>query len=313
MPLNPQAQQVLEIMAAMGLELGGEPADVRARMAEFPRPEGEEVGSVEDRTIPGPAGEIPVRIYTPRDAPGGPLPAIVWFHGGGWVIGNLDSADYACRMVTNASGCKLISVDYRLAPEHKFPAAADDCFAATQWVAANAASIGVDGARIAVGGDSAGGNLAAVVSQLAKVAGGPTILYQVLIYPVTDHGVDTASYADNAEGYLLTRDSMVWFWGHYLNSEADGADLKASPLRAADLAGLPPALVVTAEFDPLRDEGEAYAKRLKEAGVPVTQIRYEGQIHGFFANAAIDDGREAAHRAGLAVREALGAGAAIAR
>ncbi len=305
MPLNPQAQQVLEMMAAAGFALEGDPVAIRAFMAQFPRPEGEEVGAVEDRSIPGPHGEILLRIYTPLNATAGPLPALVWFHGGGWAIGNVDSADYACRMLTNASGCRLISVDYRLAPEHKFPAPVDDCVAATEWVSKNAGALGVDPARIAVGGDSAGGNLAAVVAQLAKAAGGPAIAFQALVYPVTDYGVDTQSYRDNAEGYLLTRASMEWFYGHYVNTPKDGDDARVSPLREAELAGLPPALVLTAEFDPLRDEGEAYARRLKEAGVPVTQKRYDGQIHGFFANPAIDDGREAASRVGAAVREAL--------
>ncbi len=312
MPLNPQAQQVLEMMAAAGFALEGDPAKIREYMAQFPRPEGEEVGAVEDRMVPGPHGEIPVRIYTPLEADAGPLPALVWFHGGGWVIGNLDSADFACRMVTNRSGCRLISVDYRLAPENKFPVPVDDCVAATEWVAANAGAIGVDGARIALGGDSAGGNLAAVVSQMAKTAGGPAISFQALVYPVTDYGVDTQSYRDNAEGYLLTRDSMEWFYGHYVSTPEDGADARVSPLRCADLTGLPPAMVITAEFDPLRDEGEAYAKRLKEAGVPVTQKRYDGQIHGFFANPAIDDGREAAAMVGAALREALSVPAAAA-
>ncbi|MEX1103602.1 MAG: alpha/beta hydrolase [Dehalococcoidia bacterium] len=312
MPLNPQAQQVLEMMAAAGLELGGDPAAVRAFMAAAPRPEGETVGNVEDRTIPGPAGDIPVRIYTPADAGGGPLPGLVWFHGGGWVIGNLDSADFACRMLTNASGCKLVSVDYRLAPENKFPAPFDDCLAATQWVAANASALGIDPTRIAVGGDSAGGNLAAAVAHVAKAAGGPDISFQALVYPVTDYGVDTQSYQDNAEGYLLTKASMEWFWGHYVNTPADGADPRVSPLRAADLSGLPPAFVITAEFDPLRDEGEAYAKRLKGAGVATTHKRFDGQIHGFFANPAIDDGREAAQLVGKALRGALGVPAASA-
>jgi acetyl esterase len=263
------------------------------------------VGAVEDRAIPGPDGEIPVRIYTPLSAGGGPLPGLVWFHGGGWVIGNLESADYACRMLANASGCKLISVDYRLAPENKFPGPVDDCVAATEWVSKNASTLGVDASRIAVGGDSAGGNLAAVVAQVAKSAGGPRIGFQALVYPVTDYGVDTQSYLDNAEGYLLTRASMEWFYGHYVNTPEDGKDTRVSPLRSVDLAGLPPAIVVTAEFDPLRDEGEAYAARLREAGVPVVHTRYEGQIHGFFGNPAIDDGRAAALNVGAALREAL--------
>jgi acetyl esterase len=290
-------------MAAMGVTLVGDPVEVRALLASFPRPEGEPVGSVEDRTIDVGGASIPVRIYKLANA-SGTLPVLVWYHGGGWVIGNLDGADFACRMLTNASGAAVVSVDYRLAPEHRFPAAADDCFAATKWVVEHASELGVDGSRLAVGGDSAGGNLAAVVCQMAKKAGGPAIRLQVLIYPVTDYSFATTSYTENADGYLLTRESMEWFWGHYLGDD-DGSHPKASPLREADLAGLPPAVVVTAEFDPLRDEGEAYAKRLREAGVKVEAKRYDGQIHGFFANPLIDDGKEAAVKAGHAVRDSF--------
>ncbi len=304
MPLHPQAKQVVEMMAAMGVELGGDPVALRDLMSSFPRPEPEPVARVEDRTVPGPGGEIPVRIYSSAPASAA-LPVLVWYHGGGWVIGNLDSADPACRMLANTSGCVIVSVDYRLAPEAKYPAAAEDCYAATSWVAANAASIGADPSRIAVGGDSAGGNLAAVVSQMAKDLGGPRISYQLLVYPVTDHNFGTSSYTDNADGYLLTRASMEWFWGHYLNHDGEGAHPKASPLRASDLSGLPPALVITAEFDPLRDEGEAYARALRKAGVAVEQKRYEGQIHGFFANAMIDDGKAAVLQAAQALRMAL--------
>jgi acetyl esterase len=287
--LNPQAKQVLDGMAALGLNLTGPDAQaVRDQMKMFPRPEGEPIHSVQDRKIPGPGGEIPVRIYDPGGP--GPKPVLVWFHGGGWVIGDLDSADNGCRMFANASGAIVVSVDYRLAPEVKYPAAADDCFAATQWASKNAASIGGDPARLAVGGDSAGGNLAAVVSQMARAAGGPIIQYQLLVYPVTNHDYGTASYTENAEGYLLTKDSMVWFWNHYLNDESEGKNPKASPLQAGDLAGLPRALVVTCEYDPLRDEGEAYASALAAAGVPTTAIRFNGQIHGLWANAAIEDG-----------------------
>lgn len=306
MPLNPQAKQVVEMMAAMGVELGGDPVAVRALLSSFPRPEGEPVARVEDRTIPGPAGEIPVRIYSPDATPGTPRPVLAWFHGGGWVIGNLDGADPACRMIANAAGCVVVSVDYRLAPEHKYPAAAEDCLAATDWVSANAGSLGADPTRLAVGGDSAGGNLAAVVTQLAKDMGGPAIKFQLLVYPVTDHGFGTSSYQENAEGYLLTKASMEWFWGHYLNHEGEGAHPKASPLRASDLSGLPPAWVITAEFDPLRDEGEAYAAALRAAGVKVEHKRYDGQIHGFFANAVIDDGIAAVKDAARALREGLG-------
>ena len=304
MPVNPQAQVVLDMMAATGFKLVGDPVAVREMLALTPRPQGEPVASVEDRAITANGAQIPLRIYRPD---GGPAvkPALVWFHGGGWVIGSLDGSDFGCRIMANASGCTVISVDYRLAPEYKFPTAVDDCLAVTKWVAENGPELGVDGARIAVGGDSAGGNLTAVVSQLARDGGGPAIAFQALVYPVTNYDFSTASYRDNAEGYLLERDSMEWFWGHYLRSEADGASTKASPLRHTNLAGLPPAIVLTAEFDPLRDEGEAYAKRMRAAGVPVEARRYDGQIHGFFANPAIDDGSEAARHVGKAIARAF--------
>lgn len=304
MPVNPQAQVVLDMMAATGFKLVGDPVAVREMLALTPRPQGEPVASVEDRTITANGAQIPVRIYRPESGPA-VKPALVWFHGGGWVIGSLDGSDFGCRIMANASGCTVISVDYRLAPEYKFPTAVDDCLAVTKWVAENGPELGVDGARIAVGGDSAGGNLAAVVSQLARDGGGPAIAFQALVYPVTNYDFSTASYRDNAEGYLLERDSMEWFWGHYLRSEADGASTKASPLRHTNLAGLPPAIVLTAEFDPLRDEGEAYAERMRAAGVEVEARRYDGQIHGFFANPAIDDGSEAARHVGKAVARAL--------
>ena len=306
MPLNPQAKQVLDVMAQMGVSfVGDDPQRVRDQLSSFPRPEGEAVGSVEDRTIPGPAGQIPVRIYKPA-AGGGARPGLVWFHGGGWVIGNLDGSDYGCRMAANAANAVVVSIDYRLAPEAKFPAAADDCYAATKWVSENAAFLGIDANKIAVGGDSAGGNLAAVVSQMAKANGGPRIGFQLLVYPVTHHNYDTRSYKDNADGYLLTKESMVWFWDHYLRTPADGKDPKASPLLAKDLSGLPPALVITAEFDPLRDEGEAYVAALRKAGVKVDHKRYDGQIHGFYANAAIDDGRTVVLQGAAALKAALG-------
>ncbi len=306
MPLNPQAKAVLDIMAQMGVSLtGDDPQAVRDQLASFPRPEGEVVGSVVDRTVPGPAGEIAIRIYTPAPHSGGTRAALVWFHGGGWVIGNLDGADYTCRAMTNRANCVVVSVDYRLAPEAKFPAAAEDSYTVTKWVADNAASIGVDAHRIAVGGDSAGGNLAAVVALMAKASSEPAIGYQALVYPVTNHSYETASYRENAEGYLLTKESMIWFWNHYLKTAADGDDPMASPMKATDLSGLPPAIVITAEFDPLRDEGEAYASRLKQAGVAVEATRYDGQIHAFYGNAAIDDGMKAIEQVRAGLKAAL--------
>lgn len=308
MAVEPQTKALLEQFAA----LGGPPLDT------LPVPQaremmnalrafavaGPEVAKVEDRKIPGPGGEIPLRIYTPAGS--GPFPALVWFHGGGWVLGDLEGADATCRELANGAACVVVSVDYRLAPETKFPGAADDCYAATQWVAANAASLNVKGDRVAVGGDSAGGNLSAVVSLMARDQGGPKLRFQLLVYPVTDATFDTASYRDNAEGFLLTKSSMMWFWNHYLGSKADGEKPYASPLRAGDLSGLPPALCITAELDPLRDEGEAYAKRLEKAGVPTKLSRYDGTIHGFFAmTAMLDLAKKAVAEASAALRTAL--------
>jgi acetyl esterase/lipase len=305
MPLDPQAQAFLEQLAAAG----GPPlhelsvAEARQVIVALFGTQGdpEPVGAVEERTIPGAGGEMPARIYSPYGT--GPFPVLVYLHGGGWVMGDLEAYDATCRALTNAAGCLVVAMEYRLAPEHKFPAAPEDCYAATCWVAANAAAIGGDPRRIAVGGDSAGGNLAAVVAQRARDRGGPALVYQLLVYPVTNYGYDTASYRENADGYLLTRDAMVWFWNHYLRSAADGNNPLASPLRANDLRGLPPVMVLTAEFDPLRDEGEAYAMRLQEAGVPVTLKRYAGTIHGFFSlGAVLDQGKQAMADAAAALR-----------
>jgi acetyl esterase len=304
-PIHPQAVAVIDIMAQMGVSFGGNPSDLRALIASFPRPAGESVDAVVNRTLPGPAGEVPVRIYTPAGGGSGLLPALVWFHGGGWVFGSLDTADFACRGIANRAGCRVISVAYRLAPEARFPAAVDDCFAVTKWIADHAADLGVDADRLAVGGDSCGGNLAAVVAQLARDQGGPSLAFQVLVYPITDHGFDTPSYRDYGDGYFLTRDAMVWFWNHYLEKLADGDCPLASPLRATTTADLPPAIIITAEFDPLRDEVEAYAARLRADNVTVELVRYDSQIHGFFGNAMIDDGISALDRVSAALRTAL--------
>ena len=239
-----------------------------------------------DRTVPGPGGDIPVRVYA---ADGDNLPVLVYFHGGGWVVGDIESHDGTCKQLLAELGdAVVVSVDYRLAPEHKYPAAADDCYAVAAWVAENAEQIGGDGSRIAVCGDSAGGNLSAVVSLMARDRGGPQIAAQVLHVPVTDHNYEWQSYTDNAEGYLLTRASMVWFWDHYLPNIAAGQEAYASPYRAADVSNLPPALVQTAEYDPLRDEGEAYGERLREAGVEVDIHRYDGNIHDPFMMFAVN-------------------------
>jgi acetyl esterase len=307
MPLDPGLKLVLDQLAANpGPQLHELPvAQARAffDQMQLPRPE-VKVAEVSDRKIPGPGGEIPVRIYRPEGR--APFPALVYFHGGGWVIGGIETHDGSCRDLANRIGCVVVSVEYRLAPESRFPAAAEDCYAATQWVAAHAAELGVDAKRIAVGGDSAGGNLAAVVALMARDRRGPALRHQLLIYPVTDADFSRASYRENAEGYLLTTKAMEWFWGHYVPDRAQRTEAYAAPLRAKDLAGLPPAFVLTAEYDPLRDEGEAYARRLEQAGVPTVLKRYAGAIHGFFAMGLLAQvGRDAVEDAAAAVRAAL--------
>ena len=315
MPVDPQIQQVIDALAASEFGPVHEltPAEARAqyeRMVKARAIEPSPVGAVEDRAIPGPAGNLPVRIYRP-DARAGALPALVYYHGGGHVIGNLDTHDAVARNLCNGAGCVVVSVDYRLAPEHKFPAAAEDAYAAVRWCAAQGAEIGIDPGRIAVGGDSAGGNLAAVAALMARDAGGPAIRLQVLVYPVTDYACDTESYRTYAQGYgMLEAQSMGWFRDHYLRGEADRLDWRAAPLRAGDLSGLPPALVLTAQCDVLHDEGEAYAHRLQAAGVDVEHRDCEGMIHGFFAMAPMIDG---AVRAQALVCEAMkGAFASVA-
>jgi acetyl esterase len=307
MPLDPQARAVLDLLNSLGTPpLGTVPApEARLAAAARPVPPGAPVARVDNRTIPGPAGEIPVRIYYSKESASA-QPVLVWYHGGGWVLGTLDSVDHTCRELANSANCILVSVDYRLAPEHKFPACPDDCEAAYAWVLENAASIGGDPHRVAVGGDSAGGNLAAVVCLRAREHGLRLPVFQLLVYPVTDFDFERPSYVDNAEGYMLTRLSMRWFWEQYVDNADDMAHPHASPSRAADLSGLPPALVITAEFDPLRDEGEAFGEQLRKAGVPVTITRYDGMIHGFFGMfGAIDKGREAVREAGQALTNAF--------
>ena len=281
MPLHPLAQAFLDLpevadakpLCSMSVK---ECRRVSAEMFSL-GPPGEPVGSVEDRSIPGPAGDIPLRVYRPEGE--GPFPVLVLFHGGGWVVGDLESQDVDARAIANAAKCVVVSVDYCLAPEHKFPAPAEDAYRATCWVAKNSLLLGGDGAPVAVGGMSAGGNLAAVVALMARDRGGPPIACQVLNVPVTDYSFDTDSYRENGEDYVLTRAEMEWFWQHYLSRPEDGAHPYASPLRAADLSGLPAALVQTSEFDPLRDEGRAYADRLSAAGVPVSYTCYKGMLH----------------------------------
>jgi acetyl esterase len=298
MSLDPQAKALfdflgitqlapLETMTPQEARQGFEKL-AEARRQIVPEP----VDQIRDLKIPGPAGEIPIRVYSPKVQ--SPAPALIYFHGGGWVLGDLESHDHVCRALANSAPCVVLSVDYRLAPEHKFPAAVHDSFAATQWIADHARELGVDASRIAVGGDSAGGNLAAVVSQIARDRGGPKLIYQLLIYPGTDMRMGFPSIDENADGPLLTKPAMQWFVNHYLNGEEDRTDPLASPFLASNLRGLPPAFIITAECDPLRDEGEAYGLRLEEAGVPVDIEQYEGMPHGFFSfGAALEGGRRA--------------------
>lgn len=260
---------------------------------------------VEDRHIAGADGQIAARVYTPEGSP--PMGVLVYFHGGGWVLGDLESHDHVCRALANGAGCVVVSIDYRLAPEHVFPAGAEDCYAATKWVAENAAALGADASRMAVGGDSAGGNLAAVVSMMARDRGGPAINFQLLIYPVTDCALDTPSQKEfAADGYALSRADMEWFWKNYLDPGVEKNNPYACPLRAKNLKGLPPALVLTASHDPLRDEGERFAERLITAGVKVTCTRYEGVTHAFVSLAdALDKGKEGLRQAADALRVAF--------
>ena len=251
-------------------------------------PDPPDMKSVQPLAIPSPpgsiAGSIPARIYTPLKLrqTAGLAPCLVFFHGGGWVIGDLDTHDVVCRKLAVEGELIVISVDYRLAPEHKFPAAVDDAINATTWISANAKQLGIDAARLTVGGDSAGGNLAAVVALAAREANGPAIAGQLLVYPATDFAMSHPSHREPETSLLLTHSVIRWFRDHYLNEAADGENWRASPARARTLAGLPPAFVLTAGADPLRDEGDEYAGRLKEAGVPVTYKHFPGQFHGFF-------------------------------
>lgn len=313
MPLDTQARYVLDLIASAGRPPVHTVTPDEARLAFNFKPLAgppEDVASVRDRFIPGPAGEMQVRVYTPGNGGSGgvgmdPLPVLVYFHGGGWVIGDIEAADVPCRRIANRARCVVVSLEYRRAPEHRFPAAADDAYASVQWLAQHGAELGVDTRRIAIGGDSAGGNLAAVVALMAKERGEFAPCFQLLLYPVTNHAFDTDSYRDNGDGYLLTRDSMAWFWQHYLG-DADGQHPHASPLLASDHGGLPPALVITAEYDPLRDEGEAYAHRLAAAGTPVELKRYDGAIHGFcWMPGVLQQGAQALDHAADALQRAF--------
>ena len=290
MPVDPNVELLLSAMAQGGQgglsDLGVEQARAMIEQFDtFAAGEKAQLPRIEALTCPGPEGDIPLRLYSLATEE--PLPVVVYFHGGGWVIGNIESHDFVCRKLAYESGLTVISVEYRLAPEHTFPSAAEDCYAVAKWVADNAEQLKVDGSRLAVAGDSAGGNLAAVTSLMARDRGEPQISFQLLVYPVVDGTMSFPSIKENAEGYLLTAKDMVWFYDHYAPEGVDRKSAYLSPLYAPDLTKLPPALVITAEYDPLRDEGEAYADALQQAGVEARSSRYDGMIHGFFGLDAI--------------------------
>jgi acetyl esterase len=295
MPVDPQIRALLDrgtgVPATHTLPVAEARRQYEARIALMAPPP--QMAKVEERRIDGPGGEIRLRLYTPEGS--GPFPLMMFFHGSGFVLCSLDTHDGMCRNLAAGIGCVVVSVDYRLAPEHKFPKGLDDCLAATRWAADHAAELGIDPARIMVAGDSAGGNMAAVIALRLRDEGGPELCGQMLLYPVTDyHTPGTPSYAENADGYGLTRDTMEWFWAHYLNSPAEAANPLASPLRARDVTGLPPAYVSSAEYDPLRDEAERYGMRLREAGVPTVITRFAGMNHGFLFWVGIVGGADAA-------------------
>ncbi|MFM9846787.1 MAG: alpha/beta hydrolase [Hyphomicrobiaceae bacterium] len=283
------ASKAREVMNAMSKARGGEPAPV---------------AKTENRTVPGPRGDVPVRIHWPKAK--GPHPVFVYFHGGGFVIGDIDTHDTIARNICGGADVVVVSVDYRLAPEHKFPAAAEDAWAGYQWVRSAPSGLDIDASRIAIGGDSAGANLAAVVALMARDAGHDNIRLQLLVYPVTDFAMTSASYGTYADGFgVLTADAMKWFGDHYLARAEDAADWRASPIKA-DLKGLPPALIIAAECDVLRDEGLAYAEALRAAGNAVERKEYAGMIHGFFGmTPVIDDAVGAQHHAIAALKRAL--------
>lgn len=290
MPLHPDAKAFLDLRVAQGSKPVEElsVADARAQSirlsASLPR---HEVARVRGLEISGSAGAIPARLYYPNEQP--ILPVVVYFHGGGWVVGNLETTDAPCRDLANATQALVISVNYHHAPESKFPAAAEDAYTATKWVSEHAAEIGADASRLAVMGTSAGGGLAATTALMARDRGGPPIALQVLVVPVIDMNFETASYHENATGYGLTRAGMQWFWNHYIADPQDALNPYASPIHASDLSGLPPAFVLAAEYDPLRDEGHAYAEKLRAAGVEVDYHLYAGMVHGFLGAQAFAD------------------------
>jgi len=308
--LHPQIQRVLQVMAEAGLQPieAMTPAEAREQMeatAQARKAEPLPVARVDERLIPGPAGHIRLRLYWPNTA--GPVPAIVYYHGGGHVIGSLDTHDLVARNLCAGAEAVVASVDYRMGPEHKFPAAVEDSFAALEWVHANAKKLGADSGKIGVHGDSAGANLAAVIALMARDAGSPRLRLQSLVYPVADYGLAGDSYDKYAQGYgLLTRESMVWFRNHYLRSPTDAEDWRASPIKAPSFGGVAPAIVITAECDVLHDDGERYAEALRRAGATVEYKDYPGMIHGFFGMMpAVDDAMNAQRAVWAAFKRAF--------
>ena len=298
--LHPQAQAWLDFLKARGVPPTHTLSVAEARRFYRDRrsvthPAPPDVGLVRGLSADGPHGAIPLRVYRPiGSAVDATLPVLVYYHGGGWVIGDLDTHDTLCRELANGAGCAVVAVDYRLGPENRFPAGVDDCIAATRWVRANAADLGIDPLLLAVGGDSAGGNLAAVVTIALRDAGDPPLAFQLLIYPATDMGRTAPSHTSNGQGYVLTSDTITYFHDHYISDAAHDLDWRASPLLHPDLSRLPPALVLTAGFDPLRDEGLAYADALAAAGNTTSYVCFDRQIHGFILMGKVLDEAHAA-------------------
>ncbi|MBS0272881.1 MAG: alpha/beta hydrolase [Proteobacteria bacterium] len=311
MPLDPVLKAFLDQVASMGGPKTWEmhPSEAReafAGLMQLAGPKDIPIGRVANVIIPTANGEITARSYAAVASGGEPMPTLVFFHGGGWVIGSVDTHDGLCRMIANGSACRVISVDYCLSPESKFPGPVDEAVAAVEWIEKNAAQLGVDANRLAVGGDSAGGALAAVVTQAAKAKGGPKLAFQLLFFPVTQIGNETASLREYAEGYFLERKTLDWFYANYLPAGADRKDPRISPLAAADVSGLPPAYVMLAGFDPLHDEGLQYAERLRAAGVPVTVADYSDMVHDFiYLQAVLPQAADALNSAAKALKTAL--------
>jgi acetyl esterase len=293
MPLDPDAETLLAMIRAAGRPPFETLTPDEARQAfsagrTVTQPDPQDVAEVGALSCPGPLSDIRLRTYRPLGSAADEiLPALVYFHGGGWLLGDLDSHDVACRHYANSARCRVVSVDYRMAPEHKFPAAVDDCVAATRWIVGESRALGIDRARVAVGGDSAGGNLAAVMALMARDGDLPPLAFQLLVYPATDMAMTHGSYQRIVEGAILTSKTMAWFIAHYLRQPKDVCDWRASPLRAADLSGVAPALVLTCGYDPLCDEGIAYARRLEREGIRVMHLHFSDQLHGFVGQGRI--------------------------